>query len=178
MYIYQIIHQVYEKFRGLPMRLAERFNKSPEWFRSHGYPPPTLDASGNGSTCKEVDDYVRKVEDFEACAPGAGLLLNELVYNENRRRLRGLDEGFCSQRELRLTGLKEVSEGLSTLDKCDFKDASRNDLEEMNLQLADISAWLEKCYDRIGYELDKRECSEQNGFLPTKTARASNSKLI
>lgn len=168
MFIYQIIHQVYEKFRGLPVRLAERHNRSQEWFRSHGYPPPTLDAAGNGATCTEIENYIRKVEDFEACIKGAGLFLNELVYIELKCRLRGFDVLNCSQRELRRLGLKEVSEGLQSLDKCDFKDASRNDLEEMNKELADVSEWLEKCFEQIRREIDKRECAEENGFLPAK----------
>lgn len=168
MFVFQIIHQVYEKFRGLPVRLAERHNLSQEWFRSHGYPPKTIDAFGNGNPCPEIENYFRKVEDFESCASGAGLFLNELVYAELKCRLRGYDDVNCSQRELRRQGLKEASEAIQALDKCDFKDASKNDLEEMTSEVADLSNWVQQTFEHLRREVEKRECAEQHGFPANK----------
>lgn len=158
MFVYQIIHQVYEKFRGLPVRLAERANLSPEWFRSHGYVPRTLDASGNGNTCSEVENYLKKCEEFEAAATGAGQMLNQIVYAELNTRFGWATQ--CSQRELRREGLKEAAEAISELDKTDFQTASDNDLMQMNKEICDVADWVNKAQARIHREMDKRQIKE------------------
>jgi hypothetical protein len=167
MFTYQLIHQIYEKFRGLPVRLAERHNLSAEWFRSHGYPPKTLDAYGNGNSCPEIENYLQKTEEFESAAPGAGQMLNQLVYAEIKRRL-CVNAEDCSQRELRRIGLKEATEAITALDSVDFQEASNNDLTLMNKELFDLIEWANKAQFKVHNEMEKRSIQQQNfGDLTT-----------
>lgn len=157
MYIYQIIHQVQEKYRGLAVRLSEKSGKSVEWHRSHGYPPQTLDPFGNGKKCAEVEDFFDFAERYEAGVKGAGLMLARLVYAELKCRFTSNESNDCTQRELRHIGLKEATEAIQAIDKCDFEKATDNDFDEMTRELVELGEFVERGIERVRRERDKKE---------------------
>ncbi len=169
MYIFELIHQVLDKYKGLAVRLSEKTGISDTYYRSHGYKPKTLDAFGNGNKCPEVENYFDFVEFYEAGAKGAGQMLNLLVFTELKCRFSSFADD-CTQRELRRIGLQQATEAIQALDKCDFKDASRNDLDVMSRELSDVAEWLHRAQERVHREIDKREVRQD--FAPASNGKA------
>lgn len=136
MFVYEIVKAVQEKFRGLSTRLAERTRKSKVWWGSHGLEPRSLnpDSGGNPSA---VDDYFDYCELYEATAPGAGLMLSEMVAAEIRHRFT-LTEGEICQRSMRTDTLKEATEALIALDKCDFDEATIAQMKGIYSEVQDM----------------------------------------
>jgi hypothetical protein len=163
MFLYQIFHKVFEKFPGLPKKLAVRRNKSAEWFSSHGRVPASLDAYGTGNDCPEVKRFVELAEDYEACKPGAGSLLAQLVYAELRCRFSAEDED-CTLRELRHGVVDEARDVIRALDECEFHEARQSDIERWNVELSELIQIAEKAQMRVNTELQKREIRQQNGL--------------
>lgn len=156
MFLYQIFSQVYEKFRGLPVRLAERHNKSDDWYRSWGYKPRSMDASAYGSDCPELREHFRLAENFEACYTGAGVLYNLLTYVELKRRLEKIDTEDFSLREIRHLVLDEATDVLRCLDECDLHEAKRPDIERWKAEVIQMIQAGEKALIHLDKELDER----------------------
>ena len=138
---YELIHQVFDAYKGLPGKLAGFTDQSTEIYRSHGRKPKTEDPVANGNV-SPVTHYMRYVRKFEVAEPGAGLMLNNRVHAE-------LDMEFMEQavvegqRELSQGVLKESSELLDKLIAHDFNEcdnATLKAIEEEAAQLRDKAA--------------------------------------
>ena len=157
MFVYQLISQVYTKFRGLPVRLAERHNLSDEWFRSWGYKPRSLDGAASGATCTEIENYFKRMEDFESAVRGSGQMLSQLVYAELKCRFTQSDDENCTLRELRHSVLDEAADVLKVLDERDLKDATREDIKRWIKEIVELNQIGEKALGQMQRELGKRE---------------------
>lgn len=155
MYLHELIKIVYDKHRGLPVRLSERNGVSPEWYRSWSYPLPTLDANGNGRKCSELEAYFELVEKFESGSKGAGLDLSHLVFAEINNRLRQADPAR-TLREIRRLILKESCEALQALDEKELGDCSTEDIKRMVSEINDIVRAANEGLDTLHRVLDER----------------------
>jgi hypothetical protein len=137
MFVYEIVHKVHEKYRGICTRLAERTRKSKVWWSSHGLEPRSLnpDSGGNPSA---VDDFFDYCELYEAVTPGAGLSLSEWVAAELRSRFTAIEDE-PSRRILRQGLSKEAFEALEALDECEFSDASIPQLKAILGEVQDLN---------------------------------------
>ncbi len=133
MYVYEIVSQVQQKFRGLCTRLAERNRKSKQYYQSHAVEPFTMNPESYGKP-SEADRFVDFCEEYEAAMPGAGLMLSEGIAALIRSRLTKTNEEIC-QRSMRQDTLKEATEALIALDKCDFSEAT---IPQMKATIAEV----------------------------------------
>lgn len=138
---HDLVHQVFEAYRGLPVKLATFTDQSAEIYRSHGRRPKTEDPVANGNV-SPVTHYMRYVRKFQAAEPGSGMLLNNRVHAELDMEFMesGIHEG---QKELSMGVLKESSELLDKLiahnfDECDCPTLRA--IEEEAAQLRDKAA--------------------------------------
>lgn len=154
MYLHEIIKLVYDKHRGLPVRLSERNGVSPEWYRSWGYPPPTLDANGNGRKCSQLEEYFELVEKFESGAKGAGVDLNHLVYTEINNRLSASDP--MSLRDIRKLILKETCEALQALEEEELHHLSNEQIKAIIAEVTDIVRAANEGLNTLHKVLDER----------------------
>jgi hypothetical protein len=135
---HQIIRQVLDTFKGLPVKLERITSKSAEWWRSHGREPKTQNPlqSGNPS---EVTHYMKFARRYEAAEKGAGKMLVRRVGAELEMEF---SESDCieSQSELHAGVLKESFDVLKCLGESDFKHLTNPELlaiEEEGAQLRD-----------------------------------------
>lgn len=78
------------------------------------------------------------VERYEAAVPGAGKLLNEMVYAELRFRFaEGRIAGFTQSR-IRRDLLKEATEAVCALDEKDITDAGVTELRRWDKEISDL----------------------------------------
>ena len=68
---YEIVHSVFEAYRGLPAKLARITGKSDQIFKTYGYEPRTDNPLMNGNR-SDADKFMAMCELFEAAEPGAG----------------------------------------------------------------------------------------------------------
>jgi len=152
---YEIIKPVLEKFHGLPVRLANLFGKSDDWYRSHGYPLRADDALSNGSL-SAVDHFLRMVDEYEAARPGAGTYLGEVLAAELRARF--LDHPpTCDDRQIRQSLNTEFFEALRELDKKDLQNQTELELAKTDKELSEIEKAIGDARAHVRAELRKKQ---------------------
>lgn len=144
---FELVKPVHEQFRGLPARLAQLFGKSPEWHRSHGYAPQTVDPLSNGNL-SPVDHFLRMADQYEAAMPGAGRQLTELVTVE-------LSQWFTEEsqpttdRDDRRSLIKEFTEAFDALERADVSEQTLNELRVTDSELGDLACVLERARSKV-----------------------------
>lgn len=136
MQIFEIVHHVQDKHRGLCARLSERARKSKSIFTAHAAEPFTMNADSYGKP-SPADHFVDYCEEYEASAPGAGVMLSEMIAAEIRSRLTNTDLDF-SQRAMRRDLMKEFGEAMDELDSCDFDDADIKQMKAMQIEVQEM----------------------------------------
>lgn len=124
---YEIVHAVFDAYRGLPVKLASISMKSEEWFRSHGYKPKTEHPEANGNL-SPVDHFMRYVRKFNAAEPGAGLMLSNRVHEALHDELSGIEIIDVSNADLACDVITESGDVSKWFIKFDIEDASRLEL--------------------------------------------------
>lgn len=135
MYVYQLVHQVHEKYKGICRRLAENTSKMQSWWYSHGYAPKDIDPNMHGNP-SEVDAFVDYCTEYENAARGSGRYLADLVANEMHRRFG--EHEHCAQRELRNNLLQECSQALLALDHKEFDECTTDELRAIDREVSDV----------------------------------------
>lgn len=133
MFVYEIIRQVQDANRGICERIAERTLKAKQWWNSHAHELSSLNPLSHGKK-SPADHYVDYCQLYEDAAPGAGLMLSELIADELRSRFT-LTNPVLSQRQIRQDVLKEATEALHALDDIDFEEATLNKLNAIRIEV-------------------------------------------
>jgi hypothetical protein len=133
---HQIVHQILEAFKGLPVKLQRLTEKSDEWFRSHGREPKSRNPLQSGNV-SAVTHYLKFVRLYEAADKGAGKMLNRRVYEELENEF---TEGILntSQKEIQKHFLKEAFEFLKCLAEKDFEHATSGELAEIEQECMEV----------------------------------------
>jgi hypothetical protein len=126
---YEIVKSVFEKYRGLPERLAGITAKTADLFRSHGYQPKTENpmACGNPSPVTHYMTYCRQ---YEGGMSGSGRTLNNLVHEALDSEFAENALGNTTQSDLQVGILSEVCDVEKWLVKVDLATAARPQLLE------------------------------------------------
>lgn len=137
MHPHQIVKHVLAKFQGLPAKMSRLFGKSEEWWRSHGRTPQHLDEYGTGNI-SPAEMFISFAERYEAAAPGAGQLLNDMVYAELRFRFAHSTKQPRRQNCIRRGLTKEASELVMALDEKEIREATVDDLRRWDIEASEL----------------------------------------
>jgi hypothetical protein len=124
---YEIVKSVFEKYRGLPERLAGITAKTADLFRSHGYQPKTENpmACGNPSPVTHYMTYCRQ---YEGGMSGSGRTLNNLVHEALDSEFAENDIGSITQQEINVSVLSESCDVEKMLASIKLDEASNPQL--------------------------------------------------
>lgn len=124
---YEIIHTVFEAYRGLPERLATLTGKASQLYRSHGYEPKT-DNPMAGGIPSPTTHFIQQCELYEAAKPGAGQMLVNRVHAELCQRFAEHDLTRVTDRDIECEVIDQNHDVQKWLASKDIDTASRNEL--------------------------------------------------
>lgn len=155
MHPFEIINRVFTEFRGLPVRMAELFGNTPEWYSSWGRTPKMLDEYGTGNK-SFLDHFFLGFDKFVAASRPAAQLLKLQIVAEMDRRIYETYGETPSQQQLRRELLKEALEAVQALDECDFEHATGDDLSRWDIEMGQLIDKATEARRAVGIEMERR----------------------
>ena len=134
---HEIVSQVLEAFKGLPVSLERLFQRKAELWRSHARTPKSRDALASGNV-SPVTHFIQYCRQYQAAAAGAGLMLAERVAAELALEF-APDSSVCDKSEMIEGVLKESYDVLRELNDCNFEDASTGDLSKIETECQQLA---------------------------------------
>jgi hypothetical protein len=145
---YEIIAEVFDAYRGLPVKLSRMNGKSEQWYRSHGYEPRTDNPTSNGNK-SEVEGFVAQCEQYEAAMPGAGRMLIDRIHAEVNLRFTEAELTDITQKELNGELLKESFDVLDCFNKYDFKSVTTGELASFEDEVSQLRDKADEVFARL-----------------------------
>jgi hypothetical protein len=169
---FELVHSVFDAFKGLPDKLADINSHSAELYRSHGRRPKTEDPTANGNV-SPVTHYMRYVAQFEAVEPGSGSMLNNRVHAELCQRFRKNDE-LSDQGMLHCGLIDEFGDVSKCLAQKTMEKASTPELRQLEVDCDEAAESAMEIKAQARLLIKQREMAGRNGAVTRANVRLAS----